>query len=114
MNEASYEPFLENIMRVLGKNGFPLKRVTLPLERMYEAAYEKQLNFNKALTLLASRGVDHEKTAEKIIFFQCEDDHLARAAEALKNMSTEQIKQMEELFRNMSDEQKYDMMKQAR
>ena len=63
------ETFVANITRTLEKNGYPSKRVALPLERMYEVAHEKGLNFNKALELLLTKGINHEKTAEKVIFF---------------------------------------------
>ena len=48
------ETFVANITRTLEKNGYPGKRVALPLERMYEVAHEKGLNFNKALEVLQS------------------------------------------------------------
>ena len=63
----AYGEFITNIMKVLDDNGFPEKRVSLPLERMYETAHEKGINFNKVLAFLKEKGVDHEKTPEKII-----------------------------------------------
>jgi len=89
MDEQAYEPLITNVLRILTKNGYPAKRVALPLDRMYEVAYEKGLNFNKALEILKAKGIDHEKTTEKIIFFPDGDmaDMMAKAQEMLAKMS---------------------------
>ncbi|MEZ4742044.1 MAG: hypothetical protein R3B45_06315 [Bdellovibrionota bacterium] len=60
--------FIADIQNTLNKNGFPEKKVALPLEKMYEVAHKKGINFNKVLNFLESKGVWHTKTAEKIIF----------------------------------------------
>jgi hypothetical protein len=73
MNESDYASFLASIERTLEKNGFPERRVALPLERMYEVAAEKGLNFNKALALLETKGIAHDKTPERVIFCRPED-----------------------------------------
>lgn len=122
----NYEPFVDNLVRVLEKNGYPQKRVALPLERLYEAAYDKQLNFNKALEILLARGIDHEKTAEKIIFFPkapataIETDGvkdfssmMAQAMEMLNKLTPEQRSELEKMVMNMSDEEKTEMMRKA-
>lgn len=125
---TEYSPFLGNIKATLEKNGFPTKRVALPLERMYEVAYEKSLNFNKALDLLDAEGIGHEKTSSKVIFFSRQAEPLdqaggdafdlsammAQASEILKTMSPEQLKEMEALYQNMSVEQKEEMMEKAK
>ena len=122
----NYQPFVDNLIRVLEKNGYPQKRVALPLERLYEAAYEKQLNFNKALEILLSRGIGHEKTTEKIIFSPKEpatavgnDDTkdfssmMAQAMEMLNKLTPEQRSELEKMVMNMSDEEKTEMMRKA-
>jgi hypothetical protein len=114
---------------------------------MYEVAYTKKLNFNKALTLLDERGIAHEKTEQKIIFFPKTaepdlsaaaghdrfgidsifaglgpdaagngsfQDLLAQVETVMKGMSPEQLRQVEELYRNMDDGQKADLMQKAR
>jgi DNA-directed RNA polymerase specialized sigma24 family protein len=123
----NYEPFVDNLLRILEKNGYPEKRVALPLERLYEAAYEKQLNFNKALEILLSRGVNHEKTAQKIIFFPNEPASsveadspkdfaamMTQAMEMLNKLSPEQRAELEKMVVNMSDEEKAQMMEKAK
>lgn len=99
--ESPIEPFLANIVKTLTKNGFPEKRVTLPLERMYEVAHQKGLNFNKALVLLEERGISHEKTSEKIIFFPKQD-------------FAAMMEQAQKIFAEMTDEQRNELMKKAR
>jgi hypothetical protein len=140
MTEAAYAPLLDSIMKSLAKHGYPDKRVSLPLDRMYEVAYQKALNFNKALVFLAEQGVDHEKTETKIIFFpkalaaavpadpfaafaglgpEATDaasmgDMLSRAEQLLQAMPPEQRAQIEALYRGMSSEQRADLERQAR
>ena len=141
MTDPAYAPLLDNILKTLAKNGYPERRVALPLDRMYEVAYEKQLNFNKALAFLADQGVAHEKTETKIIFFpkvdaaptagldpfaafagfdpatmdaQSMQDMMSRAEQLLKTISPEQRAQIETMYRDMSPEQRADLERQAR
>lgn len=135
--EADYGNFIVNIVKTLKKNGFPEKRVSLPLEKMYEVAYEKGLNLNKVLAfLLEKEDIDHEKTDEKIIFFKkvalepngdavkdffnsqdFGDSPMSKmfsdAKSMIQGMSNEQIQGMLEMFKNMPQEEKARMMKQA-
>jgi hypothetical protein len=61
--------FIANLLKNLVQNGFPEKKVALPLEKLYESAHSKNVNFNKVLTfLLEEKDIDHEKTSTKIIF----------------------------------------------
>lgn len=123
----NYEAFLNNIEQVLTKNGYPDQRVSLPLERMYAVAHEKQLNFNKALAMLSERGIDHEKTTEKIIFFprptattteteQAPDLNrmMAEAQAMLKNMSPQQIAELQSMVANMSPKDREELLRKAR
>lgn len=69
MTDKSGE-FIANLINNLNKNGFPEKKVALPLETLYESAHNKGVNFNKVLTFLAEeKGISHEKTSTKVIFF---------------------------------------------
>ena len=119
MTDPQYEEFLANITSSLEKNGYPGKRVALPLERMYEVAYNKGLNFNRALTLLEERGIAHEKSAERVIFFpKMEDaksfqDMMAEAQKAVDAMSPEEREQLMKMYQNMTAEQKADIVKKA-
>src|SRR5262245_64976570 len=60
--------FVRKVIEQLTKNGFPEKRVSFSLERMYESAHKKGVNFNKVLEALEAQGIAHEKTPEKVIF----------------------------------------------
>ena len=74
MQEPKEGEFIANIIRILHENGYPDKRVTLPLEKMYEVAHEKGINFNKVLEFLKDQmQIDHEKTTEKLIFYPKEE-----------------------------------------
>ena len=145
MTENDYGAFIVQIMKNLEKNGFPAKKVALPLERMYESAYQKGLNFNKVLSFLSDKGIFHEKTTEKIIFSsepptpakttppegpdlsallagldlgglrgKSPGEMLQGAMEMLAKLSPEQRAAMENLYGDMSEEQKNDIMKKAK
>lgn len=116
------DTFVANITRTLEKNGYPGKRVALPLERMYEVAHEKGLNFNKALEALQAKGVEHEKTTEKVIFYPKAaaaampnmGAMFEQAQDMMKNMSPEQLKAIQDMVANMTDDDKLEMMKKAK
>lgn len=121
----SYEPFVANLVRILEKHGYPDKRVALPLEKMYEVAYEKQLNFNKALEQLRERGIDHEKTNDKIVFFPLATEAQAspppemagmmeEAMRMMQSLSPEQLAELQKMVMSMSDDEKAEMLKKAR
>ncbi len=74
MNDKEYGDFIFNMINTLQKNGFPEKKVALPLEKMYEIAHQKGLNFNRVLEFLEEKNICHEKTTEKIIFFESPND----------------------------------------
>lgn len=63
-----YGEFIVKIIKTLSDHGYPAKRVSLPLERMYALAHAKGLNFNKVLSFLQEKNIGHEKTEEKVIF----------------------------------------------
>ncbi len=67
-DQSALELFVDTVVSNLEKNGYPQRRVAFPIERMYESADAKGVNFNKVLDALAARGITHEKTPERIIF----------------------------------------------
>ncbi|MBN2341165.1 MAG: hypothetical protein JXX29_07525 [Deltaproteobacteria bacterium] len=69
LNDPAYRTFVQNIIDNIKKNGFPEKRVAFDLEKMYEAATRKDINFNKVLVTLDDIQIAHEKTPEKVIFY---------------------------------------------
>lgn len=117
----SYDQFLESIISNLEKNGYPIKKVALPLERMYEVAHEKGLNFNKVLTTLEERGIAHEKTTTRVIFSPkvatpngLTPEAIAQAQKMMSSMPPEQLQQIMEMYQNMSPQQKADIMQKAK
>jgi len=143
MTDQDLSSFVENIEKVLEKNGFPSKKVSLPLEKLYESAYEKGLNFNKALEVLATKNIQHEKTNEKIIFHLAEivpegfpgdldmskmmegmdpemfndpkfKGIMEQAANMMKNMSPDELDNIKKMAENMSPEEKEEMMNKAK
>jgi hypothetical protein len=160
MSDHETGVFIANIVKNLEKNGFPDKRVSLPLEKLYESAYNKGLNFNRVLEFLAEKDIQHEKTAEKIVFYSApkevakaeaeivveNDDSspassmdappsmedmmkgmggdmfsnpkfkgmMDQAMNMMKNMSPEQLSEIQKMAENMSPEERDDMMKKAK
>ncbi|MCX6117760.1 MAG: hypothetical protein NT027_09475 [Proteobacteria bacterium] len=129
---------MTNITSNLKKNGYPEKRVALPLEKMYEVAHQKGFNFNKALDALDAQGISHEKTTEKVIFFpkmapspststnanpfsgnplggdQPLSDMMAEAQRVVSSMSPEERQKLMDMFQNMSPEEQAQIFKKAK
>ncbi|GAB4019743.1 MAG: hypothetical protein Fur0010_22000 [Bdellovibrio sp.] len=114
--------FKDRILKNLNMNGFPHKRVSLPLETLYEKADEAGENLNKILEELACENIDHEKTADKIVFFQnarpempnFSPEFLQQAQEMMSKMDPEQLKAIQEKVMNMTPEERAAMMEQAK
>ena len=142
--EQGYGEFIVKVIDTLNKNGFPQNQVTLPLEKMYEVAHSKGLNFNKVLEFLREKEkIDHRKTEEKILFFPCLQENsfdpsqidmnhlneamkqaesmdgpmggmLSKAKEMLANMSPDQMQNMMKMFQNLPDDKKSEIMAKAK
>lgn len=110
--------FIENILNILKTNGFPAKRVSLPTEKMYEAADNKGFSFNTILQELKARhNIDAQVGPEKIVFSQLavnKEDMMKQAQEMMSKMSPEEIKKMQDMFMNMSPEEKEEILKKGK
>jgi hypothetical protein len=130
--------FVDHIVEQLAKNGFPERRVSFPLERMYESADAKGLSFNRVLEMLAERGIAHEKTPEKVIFAPAmvtpsipdagafagfdpamlgglsQEDLVAAAQAAMQQMGPEQLEALRAMLEGMTPEEQAVMLEQAR
>lgn len=107
--------FIEKILETLKTNGFPEKRVSLPTDKMFEAADKRGFSFNKVLEELKTlHNVDAEIGAEKIIFSRpSQEDMMKQAQEMMAKMDPEELKKIQEMFMNMSPEQKEEIMKKG-
>lgn len=136
--------FVEHIVQQLVKNGFPGRRVSFPIERMYESAAAKELSFNNVLDVLTQRGIAHEKTPEKIIFFPAmtapafpdpssfldpsalsgldpsmlaglsPEQLMAAAQAAMQQMGPAQLEALRAMLEGMTPEQQAQMVEQAK
>ena len=111
--------FTEKILQTLKTNGFPEKRVSLPTEKMYEAADNKGFSFNQVLEQLkADHHVEAQIGPEKIIFSQVvgtnQEDMMRQAQELMSQMDPEELRKIQEMFTNMSPEQKDEMLKKGK
>lgn len=110
--------FSDKILQTLKSNGFPEKRVSLPTEKMYEAADNKGLSFNQVLELLKTEhGIAADIGPEKVIFSRIQaspQDMMKQAQEMLSKMGPEERQRIHEMFMNMSPEEKDEIMKKGK
>ncbi|MCB9063053.1 MAG: hypothetical protein H6622_16135 [Halobacteriovoraceae bacterium] len=108
----------EQILKNIQMNGFPLKSVSLPLEKMYEIADERNENLNNILSEFKAEGIEHEKTSEKIIFRSAlkgfGPEGLQKVQEMMNKMDPEELRKIQEQVSQMSDEERQKLMEQAR
>lgn len=119
MSEVNQQ-FKELIMKNLSQNGFPMKKVALPLEKLYESADSKGVSLNIILEQLQASGTAHTKEGDKIIFFaqkpknMSQEDMMAQAQEMMNKMSPEEIQKIQDMVANMTPEQQQDLMYKAK
>ena len=66
------QTFIDQIIKNLETNGFPIKRVSLPTEKMFEIADNKGLSFNAVLDeMKVSHQILGAIEDEKIVFSKC-------------------------------------------
>lgn len=114
--------FIEKILDTLKTNGFPNKRVSLPTEKMYEAADKRNLSFNRVLDeLKAQHGIEAQIGTEKIIFSEIQvsgpgfnEDLMKQAQEMMSQMDPEELRKLQETFMNMTPEQKEEILKKGK
>lgn len=136
IEDEDYRKFVQSVIDNIKKNGFPEKKVSFGLEKMYEIAYNKGINFNKVLDTLGEIQIDHEKTPEKIIFFPKAhvektpptpmdpfagvdpsmfanmnmSDMMKAASEMMQNLTPEQLEAVKKQYDGMSDEQRAELI----
>jgi hypothetical protein len=118
------QDFIQLILKNLKANGYPDKKVGLPIETMYEKADDRGLNFNQVLEVMKNEHqVGAEIETERVVFFSLEqtnpnqpnqEDMLRQAQEAMANMSPEQLQQMQQMFMNMSEDEKAEIMRKGK
>lgn len=112
--------FITQIKKNLELNGFPDKKVSFDLEKMYELADTKGFSFNAIIDQLKQEKILIELTTEKVIFSTEEEilvndqNMFQQAQEMLAKMSPEEIQKMKEMYENMSDKQREEIMEQAK
>lgn len=132
IEDDDYRKFVQSVIDNIKKNGFPEKKVAFGLEKMYEIAYNKGINFNKVLDTLGEIQIDHEKTPEKIIFFPKAHeektppnpmdvfgsidpsvfgnmnmpDMMQAASQMMQNLTPEQLEAVKKMYDDMSDEER--------
>jgi predicted KAP-like P-loop ATPase len=119
MSQAN-EDLKQQILKNLSNNGFPMKKVSLPLEKLYEVAEEKGANLNDILANLETLGTKHQKNGDKILFYFEMDQNsdqanmFAQAQEMMSKMSPEELQNIKNMVENMSPEERAEMMEKAK
>ncbi|MCO4756150.1 MAG: hypothetical protein KC478_16835 [Bacteriovoracaceae bacterium] len=119
------QDFIDKIVKTLNTNGFPDKKVSLPTEKMYEAADNRGLSFNKVMDQMKNDlQIESEIGPEKIIFTKVEpvqdfsqmgsDDMMKKAQEMMASMDPAELKKAQEALMNMSDDEREELMKKGR
>lgn len=114
--------FIEKILDTLSKNGFPEKRVSLPTDKMFEAADNRGFSFNRVLEEMKTlHNIDADVGADKIIFSQViikenlsQEDLMKQTQEMMSQMDPEELRKLQETFMNMSPEEKEDILKKGK
>ncbi len=111
--------FKDQVLKNLTNHGYPQKKISLPLEKMYEVADNKGLNFNKVLELLKAEGHESEITTEKVIFSPAQKEEdisgmFAQAQDMMANMSPEQLQSIQEMILGMSQEDREELLKKGK
>lgn len=120
------DEFIEKIIATLESNDFPQKRVSLPVEKMYEAADNRGLNFNNVLEKIkADHQINYTIETEKVVFEKSmpqnspfgdmsKEDMMKQANDMMSSMSPEQLRALQEQFSNMSEQEKEELMQKGR
>ena len=131
------EQFIKQIKEYLKGNGFPEKKVSLPLEKMYEIADSKGLSFNDVLReMKENHGIESLLETERVIFSSTaqkdaeskepfsfnpeelknmdQDELKDKAQSFMKSMSPEQMAEIQKTFANMSQEEKDEIMRKGK
>ena len=122
---VSIKDMSENILQILKTNGFPGKRVSLPTEKMYEAADNKGLSFNQVLQQLKTdHNIEGQVGTDKIVFSQVmasnplagmdPQEMIKQAQEMMGKMDPEELKKLQAMFLNMSADEKEDVLKKGK
>lgn len=123
--------FIEQIVKNLELNGFPAKKVSLPTEKMFEIADTKGFSFNAVMDEMNSSMQIHGVIeGDKIVFSKAvenmsdfdmsafeglsESEQMAKAQEMMSKMDPAQLQGMKDIFMNMSEEEKADIMKKGK
>lgn len=123
MTQSTEDSFIQDVIETLEQNGYPDKKVSLPLEKMYETTDKLGLNFNTVLTKLKKQGINSLSTVDKIIFSSTKpnafenldhDEMIKKAQEFVKNLSSKQVDEIKDSYQKMSPEQREEILKRGK
>ncbi len=118
------EQLKQQILSNLQRNGFPSKKVSLPTDKLFDAAERRGFSFNKLADQLRLEGIEITIEADRIIFSSISntpdssDFELGslyqKAQEMMAKMSPEERDNLMKQYQNMSEEEKASIMDKAK
>ena len=114
--------FKDQVLKNLTNHGYPQKKISFPLEKMYEVADDKGLSFNKVLELLKEEGHGSETTVDKVVFYPLQElqeeenveEMFSQAQDMMANMSPDQLENIQEMILGMSQDDREDLLKKGK
>lgn len=112
MSHPGFAEFVVLVRRNLEKNGFPEKRVTFPIEKLYEEADRRGFSFNTVRDHLRELGIHTELTDQKVVFSTVvasdsasaapiDEDLLRNAQEFLRTMTSDERERLQKMMENI-------------
>ena len=116
------QDFIEQILKNLDANGYPEKTVTFPTEKMYEVADKKSLSLNTIMDEMRDKHhMSIDVGTDKISFSSAhepssmaDEDMMAKAKKMMEQMDPAELERMKDMFMNMSDTEKEELMKKGK
>ena len=118
------EQLKQQILSNLQRNGFPSKKVSLPTDKLFDAAERRGFSFNKLADQLRLEGIEITIEADRIIFSSISNtpdssdfelgNLYQKAQEMMAKMSPEERENLMKQYQNMSEEEKASIMDKAK
>ncbi len=111
------EKFIDQIFKNLELSGFPNKKVAFDVEKMYELADQKGLNFNNIIEQMKkNHPIAIEITTDKVIFSKTNTPQFTPESiqEMMSSLSPEQLEEIKNMYENMSDSEKEEMIQKGK
>jgi len=113
------EKFKNQLIKNLENNGFPQKRVAFNIETIYQKCEDAGLSFNNLRPFLREDGIESTIETERVIFSKIatttnNQDKMKEAQDMMSNMDPQELEKIQNMFENMSEDEKNNLMQEAK